>query len=247
MTKPAQTRSSASRSVNLERRAEIGAERRARSRSAIFVSAFKLLGTEEGGSARIEDICREAGVARGTFYNHFRDLEELRFELLEELTREFDQAVHLTFSQFDGPVEQAAAAVRYYLHAARKNQAWGWAMINSGIRGHIFGKTVWNNSLRTIRDGMDAGHFRLKSAETGRDILMGVVMAATISIVQNVTAPSYPEDMAEHVMLAFGLDAERARASIRKPLPELPPIAHEIIVIASMPALGGAGIQAEDA
>lgn len=229
------------RNVNLERRAEIGAERRARSRNAILVAAFHLFGTDTGQATRIEDICSEAGIARGTFYNHFNDLEQLKHELLDELTREFDRAVHMVFSRLDGPVEQTAVAVRYYLHAAARNPNWGWAMINSGTPGHIFGKTVWLNSLLTLDEAIDAGAISLKSAETGRDILMGVVSAATVSIVRGVMQPSYPEEIAEHILMAFGLTAEQAKDYANRPLPALPPIAHEIIVIASMPALGDIG------
>jgi AcrR family transcriptional regulator len=231
----------ATRNVNLERRAEIGAERRARSRNAILAAACRLFGTQTGQTTRIEDVCGEAGIARGTFYNHFPDLEQLRHELLDELTREFDRAVHLTFERLDGPVEQTSVAVRYYLHAAARNPNWGWAMVNSGTPGHIFGKTVWNNSWLTLHDAITAGAFDLRDAATGRDILMGTISAATVSILRGNMPESYPEEIAKHVLMSFGLSTSAAQEISNRPLPALPAIAHEIIVIASMPALGDIG------
>gem|GEM_PF-336049 len=229
------------RTANPERRAQIGAARRAKSRNTLLTAAFECYGRETGRIVRIEDVCKVAGVARGTFYNHFDDLEQLRYHLLEEMTGEFDRAVHHMFGALDGPAEQTAVAIRYYLHAAEKNPAWGWAMIHSSAPGHTFGETVWHNSLVTIRRGLDERLFRISTAEIGRDILMGAVAAAMVSITRGGTPARYPEEISEHILMAFGMRPEVARELSNRPLPALPAIAHDTIVIASMPALGEIG------
>lgn len=226
------------RLAHLERRAQIGAARRAKSRNTLLTAAFECYGREDGRVVRIEDVCKAAGVARGTFYNHFDDLEQLRYNLLEEMTGEFDRAVHHMFGALQGPDEQTAVAVRYYLHAAAKNPAWGWAMIHSSAPGHTFGETVWHNSLVTIRRGRDEGLFHISTAEIGRDILMGTVAAAMVSITRGTTPARYPEEVSEHILMSFGMPPAVARELSNRPLPALPAIAHETIVIASMPALG---------
>jgi len=226
------------RMADLGRRAQIGAARRAKSRNTLLTAAFECYGREDGRVVRIEDVCKAAGVARGTFYNHFDDLEQLRYQLLEEMTGEFDRAVHHMFGALEGPAEQTAVAIRYYLHAAAKNPTWGWAMINSSAPGHTFGETVWHNSLVTIRRGLDQGLFQISTAEIGRDILMGAVAAAMVSITRGTTPPNYPEEISEHILMSFGMARATARELSNRPLPALPAIAHETIVIASMPALG---------
>lgn len=220
------------------RRAQIGAARRAKSRNTLLAAAFECYGREDGRLVRIEDVCKAAGVARGTFYNHFDDLEQLRYQLLEEMTGEFDRAVHHMFGALEGPAEQTAVAIRYYLHAAAKNPAWGWAMIHSSAPGHTFGETVWHNALVTIRRGLEQGLFRISTAEIGRDILMGAVAAAMVSITRGMTPPRYPEEISEHVLMSFGMAADVAHELSNRPLPALPAIAHDTIIIASMPALG---------
>ena len=226
------------RMANRERRAEIGAARRAKSRNTLLTAAFECYGRENGRIVRIEDICKAAGVARGTFYNHFDDLEQLRYHLLEEMTGEFDRAVHHMFSALENAAEQSAVAIRYYLHAAAKNPTWGWAMIHSSAPGHTFGEMVWHNSLVTIRRGLDEGLFHISTAEIGRDILMGTVAAAMVSITRGGTPATYPEEVSEHVLMSFGMPVPVAHELSNRPLPALPAIAHETIVIASMPALG---------
>ncbi|MEQ5871875.1 TetR/AcrR family transcriptional regulator [Sagittula sp. NFXS13] len=223
------------------RRAEIGAARRAKSRNTILTAAFECYGREDGRIVRIEDVCKAAGVARGTFYNHFDDLEQLRYHLLEEMTGEFDRAVHHMFSALENAAEQSAVAIRYYLHAAEKNPAWGWAMIHSSAPGHTFGELVWHNSLVTIRRGVDEGLFTIPTAEIGRDILMGSVTAAMVSITRGTTPADYPELISTHVLMGFGMSAQAARELSYRALPALPAIAHDTVVIASMPALGDIG------
>lgn len=220
------------------RRAEIGAARRAKSRNSLLTAAFECYGREDGRVVRIEDVCKVAGIARGTFYNHFEDLEQLRYNLLEEMTGEFDRAVHHMFPDLDGPAEQSAVAIRYYLHAAARNPSWGWAMIHSSAPGHIFGETVWHNSLVTIRRGLEENLFHISTAEIGRDILMGTVSAAMVSIMRGTTPPHYPEQVSEHILMSFGVAREMAHTLSNRPLPALPAIAHDTIVIASLPALG---------
>ncbi len=226
------------RTAHRARRAQIGAARRAKSRNTLLTAAFECYGREGGRIVRIEDVCKAAGVARGTFYNHFDDLEQLRYQLLEEMTGEFDRAVHHMLGALDNAAEQSAVATRYYLHAAAKNPAWGWAMIHSSAPGHTFGEIVWHNCLVTIRRGLDEGLFHISTAEIGRDILMGAVSAAMVSVTRGAVPANYPEEISEHILMSFGMPAEVAHELSNRPLPALPAIAHETIVIASMPALG---------
>jgi AcrR family transcriptional regulator len=84
--------------INHERRAEIGAERRSRTRATLLNAALELFGHAHGRATRIEDVCAHAQVARGTFYNHFTGIEALLEALSDELIRDFDDAVHAAFA-----------------------------------------------------------------------------------------------------------------------------------------------------
>ena len=62
---------------SLERRAEIGRERRERTRGKLIAAAARVIAARGEDNARIDDFITEAGVARGTFYNYFLTREEL--------------------------------------------------------------------------------------------------------------------------------------------------------------------------
>jgi AcrR family transcriptional regulator len=64
------------------RRTEKWAERRAARREVILAAALDEFADRGFAGARLEDVARRAGVAKGTIYLYFRDKEELFQELV---------------------------------------------------------------------------------------------------------------------------------------------------------------------
>ena len=71
--------------INPIRRAEIGREKRARTRAQLVTAANSLFASQAVESITVDDVVREAGVAKGTFYVHFDSLEALIAAVAEEL------------------------------------------------------------------------------------------------------------------------------------------------------------------
>ena len=63
--------------IDLARRAEIGRERRARTRAQIVEAAAVLLAERPPEALTVDAVVEAAGVAKGTFYYHFLSMEEL--------------------------------------------------------------------------------------------------------------------------------------------------------------------------
>lgn len=220
-------RKRAGRNINHVRRAEIGAERRARTRTELLRAALELYGRPHGRNTRIEDVCAKARVARGTFYDYFTGIEALLEALSDEVTREFDSAVHAAFEDMKSPVERTCAAMRYYLHGALEDPRWGWAVVNSSVGRTLYGERITRHVRDSIQEGMDSGDFTIDSADVGRDILLGTGISASISLLQGGMAPDYPEKIARHVLLSFGTSPAVANAITSRPLRELPRLATE--------------------
>lgn len=220
------------RNVNLLRRAEIGAERRSRTRAALLKAAFELFGHEHGRATRIEDICGAAEIARGTFYNYFSSIEALLGALSVELTKNFDAAVHCAFEQLQGPAEQTCAAIRYYLRAAMVDPQWGWAMVNTSLGCTLYGVEMSERVLGTLREGIETGDFALPSPEVGRDLLLGTGLAASMNLLGGEQPADYPETVARHILMGLGVAASRAGKLAKRPLPKLamPPCAEPVIL-----------------
>ena len=79
--------------INLERRAEIGREKRARTKAQLIAAAKALCSTRPWESVTVDEVVNEAGVAKGTFYTHFNDLNELAAAVADELIQSFDELI----------------------------------------------------------------------------------------------------------------------------------------------------------
>jgi AcrR family transcriptional regulator len=74
-----------------------GQHKKLRTKGVLFDSALAVFYQKGIPNTRLEDITQHAGMANATFYNHFKDKEELIFELaisvVAELMEPFDEAV----------------------------------------------------------------------------------------------------------------------------------------------------------
>lgn len=211
----------AKHAIDLNRRAEIGAKRRARTRAQVLASARALFGREDGRATRVEDICETASIARGTFYNYFPSFDALQSAVLEDLSSRFDDAVHLAFEQLEGPAERTCAAMRFYMSHVVEDHEWGWGMVNTGMGIGFFPASVSERVVETIQEGIDSGDFTIPNAEAGRDILLGAGLAAATTLLHGKAAADHIENVAAGVLQALGLPAARAWQLARAELPRL--------------------------
>jgi AcrR family transcriptional regulator len=210
--------------IDLARRAEIAAERRRKTRAAILVAAFRLIGEERGDFQRVEDFCTAAGMARGTFYNYFNSIEQLYEMLADELSRDFDVAVHRVMETLPTATARTAAAIRYYLRAAMDNPRWGWAMVHTSMGREVFGPDVSARAKATIQDGIAANEFTIDNAELGKALLLGAGLAGILDIVRGRARRNYPEQMARQILMGLGLSSSAADTVITERLPALQPV-----------------------
>lgn len=200
--------------------AKLGGKRE-RTRKTILESAFGLIGNEKGLTVRIEEICAAARVSRGTFYNYFTSLEQLFEVLAIELSHDLNHALVATWDDTQSHAEGSNAAIQHYLNYARRDPAWGWAMVHLNAFGPTFGAEAWDACERAIANGIEAGEFDVPSATVGRDLMTGTVMASVRTMLRSGNDRSQPGAVAYHVLRGLGVPDARAKAIAAKPLPDI--------------------------
>lgn len=218
MSEPKSTATSATNQV---RRAQIGEEKRARTRAKVLDAAFHLIGREKGRFTVVEEVCQHAQISRGTFYNYFDSVEALFDALCHELSHEFNNAVLKEAVSMDSDIERLAAAVRRYLERAMTDEAWGWAMVNISLSGYIFGVETYHHAEGTIRDGIESGVFKVAELNLGRDMLLGTVFAAIITCLRGGVGADYPSKIVKQVLVGLGVAKDVAQQASIIELPEL--------------------------
>lgn len=127
-----------------------------------IVEAAERLLQSQGSHVRVEDVVREAGVAKGTFFLYFPSWDDLLEAIRDRLVAEFDAAYPLP-TEVDGPVDwpavvdwQAAAFIDF----ASARQGIGQALFHSDFteRRPLADNAVLRLSA-VIRAGQEAGAF----------------------------------------------------------------------------------------
>ena len=200
---------------------KLGAKRE-RTRKKILEAAFGLIGNEKGLTVRIEEICAAARVSRGTFYNYFASLEQLFEVLAIELSHDLNRALVATFDEeVRSHAEGSNAAIQHYLHYARRDPAWAWAMVHLSAFGPAFGAEAWDACSDAIAKGIEAGEFDVPNATVGRDLMTGTVLATVRTMLRSGSVESQPRVVAYHLLRALGVPDARAREVTDRPLPDI--------------------------
>jgi AcrR family transcriptional regulator len=101
--------------INLARRAEIGREKRHRTRAAILDAARAAYASGLPGAITVESLMAEAGLAKGTFYVHFPDLPALEAELGAALIAALDDRLQPARLAIADPLARFATAMAIML------------------------------------------------------------------------------------------------------------------------------------
>lgn len=208
---------------DVERRAEIGRQKRAKTLEKILTATFSIIGQQKGQFASTDEICREASISRGTFYNYFNNIEELFESLSHNLSHDFNSAVTTAIDELEGFSRRSSAAVRLFLEKAKQDRQWGWAMVHISSAGFIFGSEVSEYAMNTLQSGIDTGEFTIKNAEIGTNILLGTTLAAMTTIV-NEREPqdsTHIEHIAYAILLGLGVERDLAEKIANEPLPKI--------------------------
>lgn len=104
-----------------DHRTRVGHERRRRMRARL-IEAATLVFAERGPEAtQIDDVIREAGVSRGTFYNYFRSTDELLHAAVDALAGEMVALVGAASDPAAPPAERFADGLKAFVDLATRH------------------------------------------------------------------------------------------------------------------------------
>lgn len=202
--------------VNLMRRAEIGRERRAKSRTRILQATRTLFASRPIASVKIEDVMRQAGLSKGAFYSHFHSLDELRAVVASELSttiREFSGPNEILVTD---PVLRIAIGCAAFINKARRDPDWG-ALIARGAYAFPSVASAARERLKaSLSVAQSEGRLAPFSGEVGFDLVFGVVLQAMRSASEGRLSPPDVPDIVRGILRALGVQKENANLALRR-------------------------------
>jgi len=219
----------------IDYRTRVGQERRARTRSRIFAAALAVFAEKGPDAPVIDDFIKAAGVARGTFYNHFRTTEELLVATSKWLEDQLILSIEAEIGGLRDPVQRLAMGVRLWLQRSRKQPVLCAFIVRNRFRGRL----VEQQLAGDIRAGRQSGRLSIPSVDVARDLVVGSIREAMSRMTYARVSRDYADDVARLILRGLGLDDKAIRQLLTIPLPMMrrPPVGEPPAATAAMRAL----------
>jgi len=200
--------------IDLARRAQIGRDRRAKTRAQLMQAARALYAEKAIDSVTIDDLVSEAGVAKGTFYVHFEHLPDLQVALADELAQELDDLLQPFRLQLADPVERVAAGCAAFIREAVGNPSWGSLAARGAWALPSVARAARANLREDLRLAAAAGRLGAMTPELGFEIVSGIVIQAMRAAGEGRISSSDAPAAVEAVLRALGVGSAEAHAIV---------------------------------
>ena len=199
--------------------------RKARTRRALLDAARRLMVERGTTDVSIQEITERADVGFGTFYNHFTTKTEIFEVAVAEVLEDHGRLLDEVSQGIQDPAEVFAVGVRATVRLVDTEPAAAEVLVQAGLSYLVRNDGLGPRAMRDVARGIEVGRFAVTSAPLGLIITAGCLLAA---LQIRLRLPGYlpddtPEELAERILVMFGLASADAREVANRPLPEVPP------------------------
>ncbi|WP_205698867.1 TetR/AcrR family transcriptional regulator [Conexibacter sp. SYSU D00693] len=195
--------------------------RRERTRRRLLDAARELI-TEKGvAGLRIQEITEGAGVALGSFYNHFASKEELVEAVVGESLSALAETVSRPTGADQDPAELVSNAIRRFVARAYEDPDFARLVVHLEHADALFMSAVWPAAHAALEEGVAAGRLKPLQVDLAVTTILGGALSLMRAIVDGRIGPGAETAYAEMCLRALGLPARQAAAVANRPLPPL--------------------------
>jgi AcrR family transcriptional regulator len=197
--------------IDLARRAEIGRERRARTRSQILEAAAKLFAGQPVAAVTVDSVVAAAGVAKGTFYYHFQNMDDLAAAVSAKLAESFDLLLAPELREMRDPIARLSFAFRKYLNKAIADPVWTRLVVQGSQTPVEFVPEVRAHIKTDIAQAIADGRLGMEDEDLAADIVIGIWLQVARSTLERPPPANLTEQALDAVLRALGVP-QRARS-----------------------------------
>jgi len=191
--------------------------RAARTRAALLAAGFELLAERPIDAIAIDDIVARAGVAKGSFFNHFTDKAGFAAELGAAVRKELELLVTAANAGVSDPVARLAGGMRVALEFALTERKRCIVM----LRGLELSTGLNHRLSQGIRADIEAlsaaGLARPEAASSGVRFWLGLCQIMQLNAIErNLSRGDAAERLREMLVLGLtglGVPQDRALAT----------------------------------
>lgn len=185
-----------------------------RIKDALLQACGDLLAENPIDAITINNIVEAAGVAKGSFYNHFPDKETLASAVATEIRSEVERAVEASNINVTDPAYKVVRGICNHLQLAWSDPRRATIM----LRGHETNSTAespLNLNIRAhLQEGLCSGRFAPRCEEVGIIQLIGTTYVSMFRIIEQQYTLEQAIDFASRIctlmLCGFGVGEEEA-------------------------------------
>lgn len=193
--------------------------RRERTRRSLLGAARALI-TEKGvAGLRITEITEGAGVALGSFYNHFESKEDLVEAVVGDSLSALAEALAARTTPDQDAAELVSIAIRRFVGLAYDDPDFARLVVHLNHADALFMAAVHPAARRALEEGIASGRFRVPDVGVVLTTILGGSLALMRAIVDGRVGPGAESAYAETTLRSLGIPARQAAVIVRRPLP----------------------------
>ncbi|WP_286505591.1 TetR/AcrR family transcriptional regulator [Variovorax davisae] len=199
-------------------------KRRSRARGALTQATKRLLSKGSAMGFTIDDVVREADVARGTFYNHFNSLEELIDTTKAAVQADLQEKIlEAALGSPDAPTTIARGVATTILYGYRDVSN---ARVLIDVRPGFADPGSPRNAMlvRSLNEGISAGQFKVPSLDAAVAAVLGICDVGTTRMMEIHHEYSAVRELANGlcvlVLRSLGADARRVERIAKEAVDE---------------------------
>jgi AcrR family transcriptional regulator len=190
-----------------------------RTRSVLIAAGLELLADRPIDAIAIDEVVARAGVAKGSFFNHFSDKPGFGQAIAGEVRRALEARVDAANAGLTDPVERLVGGMRVAIEFALEERIQAIVM----LRGLEASTGIDNDLNRGIRADVErlvtAGLARPEAVRSGVRFWLGLCQIAMLNVIERrparAAAAERLREMAVLGLTGMGVNEARAQAAAK--------------------------------
>ncbi|RBP05797.1 TetR family transcriptional regulator [Roseiarcus fermentans] len=211
--------------VNLERRAEIGREKRARTKAQLIAAAKTLFARRSWETVTIDEVVQEAKVAKGTFYGHFNDLDQLAAAVADDLLETFDTLIQSQRLSMTEPLLRIGFGCDAFLKQSLSDRGWASLASRMALSHRALGRVVRSRLGEDLRLALEGGRGSGPTRELAVELVVGAILQVAAAIGEGRLGEADRPEAIRCVLAAIGVARPEAASIVARlggPVPQGP-------------------------
>lgn len=163
---------------------EIGRSGKNKTRTAIVAAGLELLKERSLDAIPIDDIVRAAGVAKGSFYNHFPDKAALGRAIWASAQDNLAERIAAANNAIPHPAARIARALAVYLAFLLSEPDCALAWVRLGAEIGFTDQPAYAGLREDLRSGLESGVFLMPSIDVAVIYVVAVSQAVLTRVAE---------------------------------------------------------------